>query len=223
MLTPRNLAILAAAAGALVGMPWNHAQACDNDRFPCPVVSDAPAQDSTDAGRTAPSGQSKKKPTQAAQQGDKPAAKSERDTAQAPAHPKASKHTAQDQAEPAQAAKPIVQAPAIPAVTPAAQAVEAAPPVQAVPEPPRSAAAAPAPAAAPVSAEAASAPVATPAVAAPQVAAPVKVVDPNEVNELDLAAAAPAPAPAETSWLSYLLVTLGGALAAASTVRLFLF
>src|SRR5262245_3167497 len=48
----------------------------------------------------------------------------------------------------------------------------------------------------------------------------VKMVDPNEVNELDLAAT---PAlPADSSWLSYLLATLGAALAAASTVR-FLF
>jgi len=43
------------------------------------------------------------------------------------------------------------------------------------------------------------------------------MVDPNEVNELDLAAAPTRPA--ESSWLSYLLATLGGALAAASTVR----
>src|SRR5262245_52287906 len=104
MLTPRNLAIVAAAVGALAGMTWSKAQACDNDRFPCPVVSDAPAPDSTDAGRSAPSGQSKKKPAQAAQQGEKPAAKSEHSAAQAPARPKASKHT--DQAEaPAPAAQ----------------------------------------------------------------------------------------------------------------------
>ena len=43
------------------------------------------------------------------------------------------------------------------------------------------------------------------------------MVDPNEVNELDLAAT-PA-VPADSSWLSYLLATLGAALAAASTVR----
>src|SRR5262249_5009911 len=48
----------------------------------------------------------------------------------------------------------------------------------------------------------------------------VKMVDPNEVNELDLAAAPTTPA--ESSWLSSLLATLGAALAAASTVR-FLF
>jgi hypothetical protein len=42
------------------------------------------------------------------------------------------------------------------------------------------------------------------------------MVDPNEVNELDLAAA---PTTAEASWLSYLLATLGAALAAASSLR----
>jgi hypothetical protein len=78
---------------------------------------------------------------------------------------------------------------------------------------------------APASADAASIAPRAPVAEATQTAAAgnVKLVDPNEVNELDLAAAAPAPAPAESSWLSYLLVTLGGALAAASTVRLFLF
>jgi hypothetical protein len=43
------------------------------------------------------------------------------------------------------------------------------------------------------------------------------MVDPNEVNELDLAAAPTTPA--ESSWLSYLLATLGAALAAASSLR----
>ena len=38
-------------------------------------------------------------------------------------------------------------------------------------------------------------------------AADVQLVDPNEVNELDLAAA---PAPAQTSWLGYLVMTSGG-------------
>ena len=58
--------------------------------------------------------------------------------------------------------------------------------------------------------------------AAPVAAGSVATVEPNEVNELDLAAAAPTPAPAELSWIKYLLATLGAALAAASTVR-FLF
>src|SRR5262245_2871872 len=227
MLTPRNLAIVAAAAGALTGLPWSNARACDNDRFPCPIVQDAPTPDSAEAPAKA---QSKKKSTQAVQPGEKPSAKAERDPSQASARPKASKPSAQEQADSrAKAAKPAEQADA-PGASPAA---EVAPAVVPTPQQSRnaeaarieSAPAAPAAAVSPASADAASIAPSAPAAAATQTAAAgnVKLVDPNEVNELDLAAAAPAPAPAESSWLSYLLVTLGGALAAASTVRLFLF
>jgi hypothetical protein len=105
MLTAGKLAIVVAAAGALAGMPLSKAQACDNDRFPCPIVSEAPSQDSADAAPAAPAQQSKKKPAQAAQQGDKSSsAKGERDTAQAPPRPKPRKRTGQDQAN--RAAKP---------------------------------------------------------------------------------------------------------------------
>ena len=48
MLTPRNLAIVAAAAGAFAGLPLSTAQACDNDRFPCPIVVDS-AQETREA------------------------------------------------------------------------------------------------------------------------------------------------------------------------------
>src|SRR5262245_47902509 len=226
MLTPRNLVIVAAAAGALNGLPWSNARACDNDRFPCPIVQEAPTPDSAEATAKA---QSKKKSTQAVQ-GEKPSAKAERDASQASARPKASKPSAQEQADSrAKAAKPAGQQ----ADTSGAPAAEAAPAVVPPPEQSRSADAAriesapvaPAAGVAPASADAAGMAPSAPVANATQTAAAgnVKVVDPNEVNELDLAAAAPAPAPAESSWLSYLLVTLGGALAAASTVRLFLF
>jgi hypothetical protein len=46
-----------------------------------------------------------------------------------------------------------------------------------------------------------------------------QVVDPNEVNDLDRAAAASAPA--ESSWLTYLLLILATALAAASAFWFF--
>jgi hypothetical protein len=39
MLTLRSLAIAMAAAGVLAGLPARSAQACDNDRYPCPVVA----------------------------------------------------------------------------------------------------------------------------------------------------------------------------------------
>jgi hypothetical protein len=45
----------------------------------------------------------------------------------------------------------------------------------------------------------------------------VQLVDPNEVNELDRAAAAPG----ESSWSTYLLLILGAALAAASALWFF--
>jgi len=45
----------------------------------------------------------------------------------------------------------------------------------------------------------------------------VQLVDPNEINDLDRAAAVPA----ETSWITYLLLILGAALAAASAVWFF--
>ena len=42
MHTLRALAVAATATGVLTGLPLSHALACDNDRFPCPIVSDAP-------------------------------------------------------------------------------------------------------------------------------------------------------------------------------------
>jgi hypothetical protein len=48
----------------------------------------------------------------------------------------------------------------------------------------------------------------------------VQVIDQNEVNDLDRAAAASVPA--ESSWLTYLLLILGTALAAASAFWFFL-
>jgi hypothetical protein len=61
----------------------------------------------------------------------------------------------------------------------------------------------------------------TPTFNAQQVAAAgdFKLAERNEVN---LTAAVPAPIPAESSWLTYVLVLLGAAIAAAMTVRWFL-
>src|SRR5262245_3964000 len=129
MLTPRNLAIVAAAAGALTGLPWSNARACDNDRFPCPIVQEAPTPDSAEAPAKA---QSKKKSTQAGQQqGEKPSAKAERDTSQASARPKPSKPHEQADSR-AKAAKPATEQADAVGAPPAA---EAAPAVVAPPAP----------------------------------------------------------------------------------------
>ena len=50
---------------------------------------------------------------------------------------------------------------------------------------------------------------------------PVRTVSPNEVNEIDLAAAA-APDPADQSWMRTLVLAFGGLLAVGSALRLFL-
>lgn len=188
MLTLRSLAIAMAAAGVLAALPARSAQACDNDRYPCPVV--AQPQEAADAAVRSP--QSRKKAGRAARHDEKPRAKAERQNSQGPSQttglvPALNEEIGRNENP--------VSAPA------------AASPVL--------------PDGAGSGAQGAAGEQGAPGDDAPTVPATgVKLVDPNEVNELDLAAA---PAmPAESSWLRYLLATLGAALAAASTVR-FLF
>ena len=222
MLSPRNLAI--AMAGALAVIPVSKAQACDNDRFPCPIVSGAPSQGSAEAVPAAPAQPSKKKPAQAAQKGGKPAsAKSEGDTAQAPARPKPNTPTGQDQANrAAEPSKSAAHEPENAAGAPFPQAIQVASPVPVPPEQPYSAATvrtdsapAPTPGLAPASTEVDTGTPGTPTLNAKQVAAvgDFKLADRNEV------ASAPAPIPAAWSWKPYVLVLVGGALAAAMMVR----
>src|SRR5262245_43634403 len=198
MLTLRTLAIAVAAAGILAGVPARSAQACDNDRYPCPVV--AQPQEADAAVRSPPS---RKKASRTAPNDEKARAKAERQTSQI-----------QPQTNPEQAANAASRKER--AVVPARN--------EEVGRSKRSAAAAAWPGrsgAARTGAEGAAGEQyaltdgATPSVPA----SGVKMVDPNEVNELDLAAT-PA-TPAESSWLTSLLATLGAALAAASTVRFF--
>src|SRR5947209_3460289 len=78
MLTLRSLAIAMAATGVLAGLPARSAQACDNDRYPCPVVAQP---QETDAPVRSP--QSRKKASRAAPQDEQARAKGERQTSQA--------------------------------------------------------------------------------------------------------------------------------------------
>jgi hypothetical protein len=207
------LAVVTTAAGVITGLPFNTALACDNDRFPCPIVSDAP--ETTEAPAKAAPGAPRKKATnqaaprqdeRATLQDEKPRPKSEREAARAPSRAKAAKPEKQEQAvdSPAVAPAAVTAAPAD-----AQRTENPAPAMTAWPVAPT-----PSSAGVPVAA-------AGEAPTAPALANGVATVDPSEVNELDLAAA-PTPAPAESSWIKYLLATLGAALAAASTVR-FLF
>ena len=211
MHTLRALAVAATATGVLTGLPLSHALACDNDRFPCPIVSDAPEAAEAPA-KAAPAAPARKKATHAAPRQDERAATHQDEKAR----PKTEREAATRAPSRAKAVKPEAQEPPV-------DSAAAAPPVTRRPveadrtrlrrPPSRPGRLHPRP---PLRRR--SLPRGAPAAAA----AGVATVDPNEVNELDLAAAAPTPAPAESSWIKYLLTTLGAALAAASTVR-FLF
>ena len=199
-----TLAIAMAALGVLSALPATRARACDNDRYPCAIV--AQPQDTASTAAPAPS---RKKASRAARQDEKPRAKPEgeasRDTSSTT---KVNPAAGQERAIVSSPRTSEDRAPARNEVAREESPVAAAAAV-ASPVPPASAAA-----------QAAAAD-ATPPVAA---ANDVRVVDPNELNELDVAATSAAPAAsAESSWLSYLLMTLGGALAAASTVRFLFF
>ena len=193
MLTLRSLSIAMAAAGALAGLPARSAQACDNDRYPCPVVAQPQEADAAVP---------RKKASRAARDGEKTGAKAERQSSQSSSQ---TNPAAQEQAADAGTRKGRG---VVPALNKEVGRNES-----------------PAPAAA---AAWRVLPDAVGAGAGEQDAAGgdttpnvpvsgVKMVDPNEVNELDLAAAPTTPA--ESSWLRYLLATLGAALAAASSLR----
>jgi hypothetical protein len=197
MLSLRPLAIVIAAAAMLAALPATSAQACDNDRYPCPIAAQTETPDT--AARPAP----RKKASRAARQEEKARAKTERQASDAAARTKAAAPPQQ-----AQAAESLSQKAAdlAPALTLDNQVDRNENPV---------AAAAAGSVVRPAGSQATAGDEAAPA-------APVnvvRVVDPNELNELDLAAAG-AP-PAQSSWLGSLLMTLGAALAAASAVRAF--
>jgi hypothetical protein len=196
MPTPRRLAVLVAGAAVLASLSASPVQACDNDRYPCPVI--AQTQNTTEA--TAKSS-SRKKTAHTARQ-EKARAKSE---AQAPS----SKNAADGQGQAAASGSKAAAQPAS-ASTLNGQIDRKESQVSAA-------------AAAWLVGTNAGETAAQPgdgddaATAVP--ANGVQLVDPHEPNELDLAAASPAPA--QSSWLSSLLATLGAALAAASALRFF--
>ena len=228
MLTLRTLAIVITGAGVFAGLPLTGAQACDDDRYPCPIRVPQETADAPTA--AAPAAQPQKKASHPARPTAKAQAKPEREAARAAARAKPSKPAAQEQA-----AEPISQkgAEAAPAMV-ASPAMVAAPAMVPPPadqslndasrgESPVAAAATawsarPATEGAGTGAPAAPSADATNAVAN-AVTSPAQVVDPNEVNDLDRAAAASAPA--ESSWLTYLLLILATALAAASAFWFF--
>jgi hypothetical protein len=204
MLTLRTLAIGMATAGVLAALPLTNAQACDDDRFPCPIVTDNSQSDAAEAPR--------KKANRAARPDEKARAKTERPAGRAPASaPSAADAGSQPEAVPAAASVPERPADQSAAAditrneSPAAAAANAWLRANAD--------------GAETRAQSESGEGAAEVAAGASLADGVRIVDPNEVNELDLASS---PAPVEGAWIGYLVMMVGGALAAASTARFFL-
>src|SRR5262245_64390048 len=216
---PRTFAIVIAGAGIFASVPLTSAWACDDDRYPCPVRSEAliqetvqpPDQLSTDEPQKKLA-QPQKKAKQAASTNEKVHANRDRETPRTPAGAKVSKPAVPKQAADAVPQKALEAAPAA-VDSPRADA-------QPLNDESRGgsqlATAGTAWPVSPIAESAADTPAAT-SPSTPQTLASnaVRVVDPNEVNELDRAASV------ESSWLNYLLWMLGAALVAAFAVWFF--
>ena len=220
MLSLRTLAIIISAAGIFAGLPFTDARACDDDRYPCPPrleastqeTSDAPTQPAPLAQSQKKSAQPQKKVKQPAGQNEKAQAKRDREALRAATRAKVSKPALQEQVD--SLSQKVAEV--APAAVPSSRANQPlndttrdenlmATAVTAWPVLPN------------VEAADASAPEATAVDSEAAKANAVQLVDPNEINDLDRAAAVPA----ETSWITYLLLILGAALAAASAVWFF--
>ena len=207
----RTFAIVIAGAGIFACLPLTNAWACDDDRYPCPIRSEALTEEPVQAPDQLVPDQPQKKLAQPQKKAKQPA----------PTNEKA--HAKRDQAAPripagAKASKPAVPKQASDAVS--QKALEAAPAAVASPradeqplngESQGGSLLATAGTAWPVSPStqgAADTPAATSISTADAASNAVQLVDPNEVNELDRAVSV------ESSWLNYLLWMLGAMLTA---------
>jgi hypothetical protein len=207
----RTFAIVLAGAGIFASLPLTSAWACDDDRYPCPIRSEALIQETVPAPDQLVPDEPEKKVAQPQKKAKQPASTNEKAHAKrdprAPAGAKVSKPAAsREQAPDAVSQKPPQAAPAVVASPRADEQARddesrggsllttagAAWPVS------------------PVTDGAADKPAAT-SIASNA----VQMVDPNEVNELDREANV------ESSWVNYLLWMLGAALAAAFALWLF--
>jgi hypothetical protein len=214
----RTFTIVIAGAGIFAGVPLTNAWACDDDRYPCPIRSEALIQETVQAPdqlSTDPSqkklAQPQKKAKQPASTNEKVHAKRDREAPRAPAGAKVSKPAVPKQAPDAVSQKALEAAPAAVALPRADE--------QPLNDESRGgsllATAGTAWPVSPVTEGAAGTPAATSINTADAASNAVQVVDPNDVNELDRAASV------ESSWLNYLLWMLGAALVAAFAMWVF--
>jgi len=207
----RTFAIVLAGAGIFASLPLTSAWACDDDRYPCPIRSEALIQETVPAPDQLVPDEPQKKVAQPQKKAKQPASTNEKAHAKrdprAPAGAKVSKPAAsREQAPDAVSQKPPQAAPAVVASPRADE--------QARDDESRGgsllATAGAAWPVSPVTDGAADTPAAT-SIASNA----VQMVDPNEVNELDREASV------ESSWVNRLLWMLGAALAAAFALWLF--
>ena len=209
MRTLCTLAIVITGAGLIAGVPLRGAQACDDDRYPCPVRAQAAAQETANAPAKPAATQPKKKVNHT-RANEKASAKREREVPRATARANVSKPAVQEQVADAISQRAAEAAPAAVLSSPADQVLND--------ESRGESLVATAGTAWPVSpnTEGADGTPGPTNVNATEAASNV-VVDPNQTNDLDRVAAATV----EPSWIRYLLLMLGTALAAASAIWFF--
>jgi hypothetical protein len=212
----RTFAIAIAGAGIFAILPLTNARACDDDRYPCPIRSEALIQETVPAPDQPAPDEPQKKSAQPHKKATQPASSK--------AHAKRDREAPPRTPAGAKMSKPAVLEQAPDAVS--QKAPEAAPAAVA---PPRAdersltnesrggnllttaGTAWPVPS---ITEDAADTP-ATSINTADAASNAVQIVDPNEVNELDREASV------DTSWVNYLLWMLGAALAAAFALWFF--
>jgi hypothetical protein len=214
----RTFAIVIAGAGIFASLPLTNARACDDDRYPCPIRSEALIQETVQPpDQPAPdqpqkkSAQPQKKAKQPATTNEKAHAKRDREAPRTPAGAKVIKPAVPKQAPDAVSQKSLEAAPAV-VTSPRADG-------QALKDESRGESLLTTAGAAwpvsPITEGAAGTPEATSINTADAASNAVQMVDPNEVNELDREASV------ESSWVNYLLWMLGAALAAAFVLWFF--
>src|SRR6516162_8851686 len=207
----RTFTIVIAGAGIFASVPLTNAWACDDDRYPCPIRSEALIQETVQAPDQLSADEPQKKLAQPQKKAKQPASTNEKAHAKRPAVAKVSKPAVPEQAPDAAWQK-------APEAAPAAVASPRADEQPLNDENRGGSLLATAGTAWPVSPTnegAADTPAATSINTANAASDAVQLVDPNEVNELDRAASA------ESSWLDYVWWMLGAALIAAFAMWIF--
>jgi hypothetical protein len=208
----RTFAIVIAGAGIFASVPLTNAWACDDDRYPCPIRSEALIQETVQAPDQLSTDEPQKKLAQPQKKAKQPASATEK------------AHAKRDREAPRTPAVAKVSKPAVPEQAPDAASQKAPDASPRAAEQPFNdenrggsllATAGTAWPVSPTNEGAAGTPPATSINTADAASDAVQLVDPNDVNELDRAASV------ESSWLDYVWWMLGAALIAAFAMWVF--